>query len=272
MRAVSFLAAAVAVTALAGCKQEELTAAEARDAVEESSISSQASALTSNSVELSTSFTIGKGVKEAASELRSFIETQLPCAEVTASEGTLAIEYGKRGGQCTYRGNAYSGKHTVTIARNEDAQVLVNHVWTDVSNGKVKVSGTAKVTWDLDDKYRQVEHDLTWTRLSDGRTGRGTGTRKQTPLANGLGEGFQVDGERTWTGRNGTWETSIESVQWRWQDPVPQAGRYVISTPKGKTISLSFSRLDEDTVEVKIEGAKRDFSFKVTREGSVDDA
>lgn len=269
MRPVILFTAAALVTSLVACNDEELTAAEARQAVDESSIESQASSLTSNSVEITTSFTIGKAAQEAAAELKAFVESQLPCADVTVSGATLAIEYGARGGNCTYRGHTYSGKHSVTIAKNEEAQVLVEHTWTDLSNGKVKVSGTAKATWDFDDRFRQIEHDLTWTRLSDGRTGRGTGSRKQTPLAGGLGEGWKVEGSRTWTGQSGRWDLSIEGVEWRWQDPVPQSGRYVLGTPKGKSLTMSFSRVDEDTIAVSIDGAKRDFTFRVTSEGSV---
>lgn len=277
MRPVTFtslgLVAAVALLpTLTGCQKEELTAEEAREAVSESSVDSQASALTGNTVEIGTTFTIGKGAREAATELRSFVASQMPCADVSLEEATLTIDYGKRAGTCTYRGNTYAGRHVIKITKNEEAEVLVEHTLIGLSNGKVKLDGTAKVTWDLDDKTRQVDHDLTWTRIKDGRTGRGTGSRKQTPLAGGLGEGWQVDGSRSWTGERGRFDVAIEGVEWRWKDPVPQAGRYVVATPKGKSITLSFSRVDEDTIEVKIAGPKRDFTFRVNSDGDVGDS
>src|SRR5690606_8889995 len=130
---------------------EPMTGAEAREALEESALETQAAALTTGSIEISTHFTIGQAVENAASELRTFIESQLPCAEIALAEATLTVDYGKTPGNCTSRGQTFSGRHSVTVSRNDEAQVLVEHTWTDFSNGKVKVSGTADVTWDLDD-------------------------------------------------------------------------------------------------------------------------
>ena len=69
-------------------------------------------------------------------------------------------------------GHTYSGAHAITVSADDAAQVLVEHVWTDLSNGKVTVSGNATVTWTLQDELsRHVVHELTWTRISDGLTG-----------------------------------------------------------------------------------------------------
>jgi hypothetical protein len=51
----------------------------------------------------------------------------------------------------------------------------------------------------------------------------------------------------------------------RWDDPVPQAGSYTLVTPDDKTLSLSFSRVDTDTIGVTVEGPKRSFSFDVSK-------
>jgi len=181
------------------------------------------------------------------------------------------VKYGAKGGNCIYKGHAFSGTHSITVSKNEDEQVLVDHTWTDLSNGKVKVTGTAHVTWDLDDQYRKVEHDLTWTRISDGRTGRGTGNRTQKPLAGGLTEGIQVDGDRTWTGKAGRWDLAIQGVQMRWADPVPQAGTYRLASPKGRSLELSFKRVDGDTIEVTLASGGRSFHFNVNSGGAVAD-
>jgi hypothetical protein len=248
-----------------------MTQAEAHDALEESTASSQASALTTSSVEISTSFTIGKSVEEAAAEVRTFIGTQLPCADVTLAAATLTVKYGAKGGNCVFKGHTFSGTHVITVSKNDDAQVLVDHTWTDLSNGVVKVSGTAHVTWDLDDQYRRVQHDLTWTRISDGRTGHGTGDRTQKPLAGGLAEGIQVDGSRTWTGPAGRWDLAIEGVQMRWADPVPQAGTYRLASPKGRSLQLSFRRVDADTIAVTLASGGRSFELTVNSKGGVAD-
>ena len=259
-------------TVLTGCPIEKsdgaMTQAEARDAMDESAIESQASALTTNSVEISTNFTIGKAVADAAKELKTFIETQLPCADITLVDATLTVNYGAKPGSCTYHGHQFTGKQVTKVEQNDD-EIIVDHTWTDLSNGIVKVSGTAHVTWNFDDKTRHVEHDLTWTRIADGRTGRGQGDRTQRPLAGGVSEGIQEDGSRSWTGARGKWDLTIQGVQMRWADPVPQSGTYRLASPKGRSLELSFSRVDGDTIAVTIKSDKASFTFNVNSLGGL---
>ncbi len=269
-RSSKLLVGSAFAVALLGCPKEKadgpMTSAEAQEALEESNVESQASALTTNSVEISTNFTIGKAVNEAASELKTFIETQLPCAEITLADATLTVKYGAKPGNCLYRGQKFSGQHIVKVAKNDDV-IEVDHEWKELSNGVVKVSGTAHVEWDFDAKERRVEHDLTWTRISDGRTGRGQGNRTQKPLAGGITEGIQVDGSRSWTGPKGKWDLAIEGVEMRWQDPCPQAGTYRLASPKGRSLTLSFQRVDGDTIEVTIKNDTKEFKFNVNSIG-----
>lgn len=266
-------ALALAATSILGteaCKQPaEMTTAEALQAVQEASVSGDAENVTSGSIEITTDFTIGQAAENAALEIRTFIESQLPCALVTVTGASLSVEYGAKAGTCTYKGNTYSGKHEITVAKNDMADVVVNHTWTKLSNGRVEVTGTAEVTWSATSKSRHVVHDLAWTRLSDGKTGTGTGDRTQTPLAGGLVEGFQVNGSRSWTGASGQWDLSIQGVEFRWIDPVPQAGSYTLVSPKDKSMTMSFSRLDDATIEVTLKSGEKTFLFKVTKAGTV---
>jgi hypothetical protein len=259
-----------------GCKleskpaaEEPLTSQEALQALDEASASSEAANVMSGSIEITTNFTIGGAVEQAASELRDFVTSQLPCAEVTIEGSTLAIEYGAKPGECTYKGLTFSGTHTITVTSNEEAEVHVAHTWDSLSNGRVSVSGTADVTWSFAEKSRHVEHEVTWTRLSDGRTGEDSGDLTQTVLEGGLTEGIQMDGSRAWEGQAGRWDLAIEGVEVRWVDPVPQAGTFRLATPKNKSVSLSFSRVDEDTIEVTIASGDKEFSFDVSRAGVV---
>jgi len=272
MRGVALAAALGAI--ITGCPKEEadgpMTQAEARDAMEESTVESQAAALTTSSVELSTNFTIGKAVHEAASELKAFIETQLPCAEITLVDATLTVSYGAKPGNCTYRGHRFTGQHVVKVERNDD-EIVVDHEWKELSNGVVKVSGTAHVTWDFGNPTRHVQHDLSWTRIADGRTGRGQGDLIQKPLEEGIAEGIQIDGSRSWTGSKGKWDLAIEGVQMRWADPVPQAGTYRLASPKGRSLVLSFRRVDEDTIAVTVKNDTKEFTFDVNSIGGVAD-
>jgi hypothetical protein len=268
----TFAIATVFAAVLTGCPKEKddgpMTQAEAREAMEESNVESQAAALTTNTVEIATNFTIGKAVKEAAGELATFIQTQLPCADIAVADATLTVTYGAKPGNCVYRGHKFAGQHIVKVEKNED-EIVVDHEWKDLSNGIVKVSGTAHVTWDFAEKTRHVQHDLSWTRIADGRTGRGEGDYTQRPLAGGVVEGIQVDGARSWTGPRGKWDLSVQGVQMRWVDPVPQAGTYRLASPKGRSLELSFSRVDADTIAVTVKNDTKQFTFNVNALGAV---
>src|SRR5690606_32619872 len=107
------------------------------------------------------------------------------------------------------------------------------------------------------------------TRLADGRTGRGTGDRTQRPLPDGLEVGISVDGSQSWTGERGRWDLAIEGVEMRWQDPVPQAGTYRLASPKGRSLALSFERVDEERIAVTLSSGDREFTFTVNRLGAI---
>lgn len=255
------LALGLAMT-LWGCKEKALTREEASEALEESQLATQAAELTSGTVEITTNFTIGGAAEAAADELKTFYERQLPCAEVSIDGRTLSVEYGANG-TCLYRGQKYSGRHSVTVSRNEADDVVVDHVWEDLKNDVVKVNGTATVTWSLSDPSRHVEHELTWERLSDGRQGTGSGDRIQRPLEEGIATGFSVDGTRHWSGERGQWDLSINHVEMRWADPIPQSGSYSLDTPFDKQLNLEFDRVDSATIKVIVSSGKRSFDFNV---------
>ena len=262
--------ATVALLTLTGCPREDrpLERADALEAVEEAAIASQASELTSTSVELSTHFTIGGAIEQAAAELRDFVASQLPCAAITLSGPTLHVRYGANPGECTYRGHRFSGETRLTVERNEEGDVEVEHEFLEFSNGRVMVSGSAHVTWSRAEASRRVVHELTWTRLSDGRTGVGSGDRVQTPLNGDVTVGFREDGTRSWEGRRGRWDLAIQGVEMRWADPVPQAGAFVLATPSDQSIKLAFARVDADTIRVTVSSGSRSFDVDVNALGA----
>ena len=149
----------------------------------------ESQALTSKSVEITTNFTIGGAVEQAASELRQFYASQWACADVQLAGNTLTVEYGAHG-VCPYNSTSRfalkRSRHARgrLITKNEASEVVVDHEWTNLSNGVVEVNGTAEVTWSATDKTRHVTHDLSWTRLADQRTGAAApATYVQKPLA-----------------------------------------------------------------------------------------
>lgn len=256
--------------ALAACpKESALTVEQARESLQEASASSQAENLSAVSVDLSTHFTIGMAAEQAARELESFLATELPCAAVALSGATLSIEYGAKSGNCVYHGHPLSGSSAITVSRDEMNEVVVDHRWTKLSNGVVELDGTAHVVWNFQDLTRHVTHDVQWSELASGRSGKGSGDRTQAPLSDGIADGIQVDGSRSWSGKSGTWDLAIDGVQLRWSDAVPQAGGYALHTPYGKTISMTFSRVDEDTIGVEVAGPKREFHFTVSKAGAI---
>lgn len=257
-------------TLLTACprdREQALTVAEATQALEESTAASEAEGLTAASVDISTQFTIGKGVEAAAAELRSFIGSQLPCAEVSLEAGTLTVEYGVNPGNCSYRGRELSGTTKLSVARNDAGQVEVDHEWIELSNGLVSMSGTAHVTWDGAAQTRRVEHEATWTHLASGRTAQGSGDRTQSALDGDITQGIRVDGSRSWEGERGRWDLAIAAVRMRWADPIPESGVYTLSTPSDKVLGFAFSRVDKDTIRVTVSGPKRTFSFTVSKLG-----
>lgn len=258
--------------ALTACPKREarLTVGEAQQALEESAAASQAEGLTATSVDIATSFTIGAGVEQATNELARSIATALPCAIVTTTDvpRSLTVEYGARG-NCSYRGHQLSGTARIQVSSNDDSEVRVEHEWIDLSNGVVTLDGTADVTWNLEEGTRRVMHHTSWTSLRTGRQVEGEGDRIQSALEGGLREGIVVDGSRSWTGERGTWDLAIDGVEMRWTDPVPQAGTYSLSTPFDKVVSMSFARVDEDTIRVTVASGQRDFTFTVSKLGVV---
>lgn len=255
------IALALLTAAQLGCNREEpLTRAEAQEALDEAQLSSEASALTHGMVTLTTDFTLADAAEHAAANLRDFVRTQVPCAEVELVDRTVSIDFGVMG-ECAWNGKTWTGRTEVTVQK-VDATLEVSHVWTDLSDGYLTVNGDATVTWSRDEATRRVVHTLEWT---DGeRTGTGTGDRVQSRLE--TGDGVRVDGARTWTGSAGnTWTLDIDGVEMRGIDPLPQSGSYTLTHPAGKTLSLSFARVDDLTILVTITNGKREFSFEVRR-------
>jgi hypothetical protein len=266
-----------ALAALPACQEKDMTRGEAATAVSEASLESDAHSVTNVAIELSTRFTIGKALADAAAELRAFLTAEVPCAKITIVENTITTEWGVSG-VCTYHGVSLTGTSKVTIARNDDGTVQVDHAWTDLSNGRVKVSGTANVTWSKVAASRHVVHDLYWTRLSDGKKGHGTGDRTQRLLdpSQGLAGGIGVDGNRSFTTDRGTWHLAITGIEARLSDPCPYAGKYTLTNPENKLMTLEFTRRDEYTIVAEVNAGKMHFTFTVhtagASAGSVSDA
>ncbi len=270
MRAVSAAALMIVLLPVIGCGPDNLTAAETLQALGETAQANQALTFASGTIEISTNFTIGEAVEAAADELRAFIESQLPCAEVNRDGAQLTVEYGALPGDCSFHGQTYSGSHSVEIVSAAAGQLQVHHEWSDLANARLSVSGSADVTWSGPDASRRVEHSLTWTNLENGEEVVGSGDRTHSILPGGLAEGIAIEGQRAWTSKRGDWDLSIDGVEMRWVDPVPQSGTYELQTPfDGKSASFTFERVDEDTIRVTVESGQAEFHFDVSKAGNI---
>jgi hypothetical protein len=143
-----------------------------------------------------------------------------------------------------------------------------------MSNGRVKVTGTANVTWSRAESSRHVVHDLTWTRISDGKTGHGTGDRTQRLLdpSKGLAGGIGIDGNRAWTSNRGKWNLAITGIELKLTDPVPYDGKYTLTNPDGKMLTIEFTRRSETEIVVEVSAGAKNFTFVVKSTGAIADA
>jgi hypothetical protein len=245
-----------------------MSSGDAQAALEDSTVTAQADTLVSDTVEISTHFDIGQGLENAAAQIQAAVQAELPCADITRSGSTLAIDYGAKPGDCSYHGHQVTGAHSIRVMRNADNEVTVHHEWQGLSDGRLAIDGEADVSWSRTASRRHVLHDLTYEVVSgrdQGRTGTGTGDRTQTAIDGGV----RVDGERIWDSADGHYVLDLDGVETRFVDPVPQAGTYRLTLPTGEALTLVFRRIDTDSIRVMVESPVDSFAFVVNADGSV---
>lgn len=252
-----------------GEKEEELTLGEATLALTEVGTTGQDEQLLTVSVDLSTDFTIGEGVEKAAEELREFAASQLPCATVTYDVASVSVDFGDLNDDCKYRGESYGGTVSWTVVSATPEAIEVRHEWSDFHNPRVRVTGTANVTWDLQAITRRVVHQADWT--AGAKTWSATGDRTQSLLDESMGiwGGIRIDGQRDWTSESGEWNLAINAVEVKWDYATPRAGSYVLTTPAGKTMTLTYEAIDDTTTRATITGTRAELVFNVTQQGII---
>lgn len=265
-KSLASLALAPALLALAACDQAPASREELREAVVEVADLGEGLGTQDDIIELTTSFTLGQGVQTAAEEIRDFVHSQVPCSTVTVEPGRVSIDFGELGDACVYRGRTYAGVVTVDVELPGDG-AHVTHTYEGFTGGRVTMDGTADVTWN--DGERHIVGD--WTFTSDERTVEVDSDRTQIFRRCDDVDAVcvSVTGDRHWTSPRGEWDMTIEDVEARSIDPVPEAGIYTVVNPEGREIGMSFSRVDDDTIQVDITGGRRDITFQVTAAGQV---
>ncbi len=260
---------ALPVLFLAACQPPPMTAVEQREAVSLSVETARMDAATDEVVHVTTSFTLGGAAADAVEELRAFWESQAPCATVTAAAPTLTVDFGTSEG-CTWNGRSWTGRLVVTVERTAPGEAQVTHAWEGLSNGIGTLDGGATVTWSAAEGTREVVVDATWVGVEHTLDVQSDRTMRRLVPGGGPGTGIVVDGLRTWTvDGSRTWEMDIAGVELRPQDPAPQAGVYTLTNPAGRVLTVTFERVDEDTIRVTAVG-RRTWIWEVTAAGATE--
>lgn len=262
------LALASSLLPVVGCQPAAASRTEMREALVEVAELGDGLGAQDDVIELTTSFTLGQGVQAAAEEIRDFVESQVPCSTVTVQPGQLSIDFGELGDSCVYRGRTYAGVVTVAIELPGEG-ARVTHTYEGFTGGRVTMDGTAVVDWN--DAVRHVVTDMSFA--TDEKTVELQSDRTQSfRRCEGVDAVcVAVEGERHWQSPRGEWDMTIEGVEARSIDPVPEAGSYTVVNPEGREIEMSFSRVDADTIQVEIAGGRRPVTFEVTAAGQVQD-
>lgn len=268
-KTLALVALVTCAAALTACEPvDNASRAEMREAVVEIAELGDGLGAQAEIIELTTSFTLGQGVQAAAEEIRAFVTSQVPCSTVTVEPGLVSIDFGDLSDACVYRGRTYAGVVSVAVELPGEG-AHVTHTYEGFTAGRVMMDGTADIHWDGGERHIVTSLDFS----SDDYRTQVESDRTQTFRAC---EGVaavcvSIEGRRQWSNARGDWDMTIEGVEARSIDPVPEAGSYTVLNPEGREIGLSFARVDADTIEVEVSGGRRDLVFHVTAAGQVED-
>lgn len=260
---------AAALVAMVGCTGK-MSTLEALEALEQARISGEGEAATAEPIEVSTDFTIGEGLAQAAQALAAWWQSQMPCSEVTWDDSTVSVDFGELGDACQYNGHTFAGLTDITVQAAGPTEVHVDHEWTGFRNEDIQVDGGATVTWSGDTNTRRVITDHVWTDEVTTVKVAGDHVYGFVDEANWL-DGFTLEGTRDWDHEGVPWHLDMEGIELRLQDPVPQSGVYRLVDPEGRELLLTFERQDEGTIRVTFEGTWRGLVVDVNRFGFVEE-
>jgi hypothetical protein len=260
----------------AGCELDQMGMLEALDALDQVNRSGRGEQATADAIEISTDFTIGGALEQAAQTIAAFWDSQAPCTEVTVEGALVTVDYGTLDDDCRWNGKTFAGVNTVEVASTTLGELEVDHTWDGFTNGEVTVDGGALVNWSGTDLTRRVETEHTFTEEATGDQIDVVGDHvagridEQVPVWQ---SGFTLDGWREWTTDRGAWSLTMEGLELMLLDPAPQAGTSVVTAPNGKTLTIEYGRVDDDTVSATLIGVRGgDRVYHVSRLGVVKEA
>lgn len=194
--------------------------------------------------------------EETALAIKTAIETELPCASVAVSGTKVTMDYGANG-PCALHGITLQGTHSMTLRTEEfgpdNGALVIDHAWTNVSDGHASISGTGWMLRSSTQQFRTVRFSLdpktNNTNLTGGQWVFSTMTDPQVLALNGSAD---------WGDKGGA-TCNTNNAEIRWGDPAPQVGTYVLSyrnVSMGGTSekTILFKRIDDTTIEAKVLG------------------
>lgn len=268
------VACSTAIFTTTGCLREGMSAAEMRAAVVEIVENGQVQQLENGIVEITTDFTIGDAVEAVRDHIA---EVLAACGQTTVTvmdDVSIRIDFGPASDPCVHDGKSYSGVVDLVITRDGDT-VTVEHTYQDASNGTYTLHGDKTVTWSSGGGtavVRTIDSNVGWTGPNGPVDHTSQRTMTFSDFLGGPEAPIVVDGNHHWTRDGEAWDLDMNEVEFRLVDPVPQDGSYVLTVPSGKEGTLSFERIDEDTIAVHFATGLRERTFHVTKSGQVDDA
>lgn len=225
-----------------------------------------------------------------------FWETQSPCSTLEIIDDALVLDFGVLEDECTFHEHTYAGITTIRMEMADD-QLTIVFENQGLTNGVVTIDGTVERVI-VGDRHT-VTAELTTTRdvsECEGRgwsqgQGRGRGqtqgqSQSQGPYDmpedglvttdvsaqfeyspldadQGYQSGFVVDGQSTRQAHRGELAATVAGIEIVYGEMVPQAGQRVMNTPHGDTVTLTFSRIDEQTIGVHVQGPMGEREFEV---------
>lgn len=258
----------IALLPLVACSSA-LTRREAAEAISELVTTARIDGASGQVLQVSTDFTLGAAVEASAQNLRDFLATQAPCSTVSVDGATVTLDFGEGTDICLWNGESWSGLATMELETGADGAWTVHHAWEGLTHGQEVLDGAAEVTWKPADATRTVAHDLTWTHGAEDVVSTGDHVQAVLDPSEGWAAGLRIDGTRTWTHDGRDWDLRADGIEVRAIDPVPQAGRWLLTLPSGKPATLTFVRQDADTIRVTLEGGIEPYVVDVSSVGVV---
>lgn len=275
MRGMRMWTGMAATLCLGGCELQEMGVLEALDALDQLNRSGRGEQATADVIAVSTDFTIGGALQDAAEAIAEFWESQAPCTTVTLEGATATIDYGTLDDACTWNGRTYAGINTIGVSSTTPGELAVDHAWSGFTDGQITLDGEAVVTWSGQDWTRRVVTDHAFTDEQGERIDV-HGDHVAGRIDEGVPvwrSGFTLEGIREWSTRRGDWSLTMEGLELMLIDPAPQTGTSVVTAPNGKQLTVIYDRVDEDTISATLVGIRGgDRVYHISRLGEVSEA